>query len=275
MRWVGLAMEYMPGGNLFDLITDDEVLNLPILLRHQFCKDIADGIRFLHGNHDGKRMIHGDLKLENILLTRNLVCKIADLGSAAISTITGLSSISTNAHSTGHTPMYAAPEMMGSSFSRGSKSSDMFSFGVIIELILSRSSVRTPPDALEGMLNELKEEQDQRSCSIIDSLGSMVTNLCRVDPDERLTITAAQAQLNSADVPSPDEVSACVADVLKSYAILDVDSSEDFDKPLECISMPTIQGRGMLRSMLTFFHISYCSYSGMIYPSCHIFNKFQ
>jgi len=183
------------------------------------------------------------LKLENILLTKNLICKIADLGSAEISTITGLSSISSHAHPTGHTPMYAAPELQLSSFSTATKASDMFSFGVIVELILSRSNIRTAPNTLDGIITELKAEQSQRNCAIIDTLGSIVNRLCCTDPKDRPSITDIQTDLNSVNAPSPDEVSGLVTDVLKNYTVSENDSSEEFNKPLGSISMPNIQGR--------------------------------
>ena len=136
--WVGMVTEYMQGGSLYDLVTDDEVIDLPYLLRHQFCKEIAEGLKFLHATQQGKRLVHGDIKLENVLLTRNLVCKIGDLGSSRLTTITGLSSIS---DVSGFTPRYAAPELLkgrGMSLAtKSSKASDMFSYGMMNDQVHS------------------------------------------------------------------------------------------------------------------------------------------
>ena len=235
-------MEYLPAGNLLDLLTDDDVSKLPIPLRHKFCRDIADGIRFLHGEHDGKRMVHGDLKLENILLSGNLVCKIADLGSAQISTITGLTSITNSSHATGHTAMYAAPEKLANALMESTRAADLYSFGVIVELILTRKSVRTT-EPIASVLEDLKGNEDERNCKIIDLLGDLHVRACENDPKDRPTIAEVHIQLQSLDTP-PDVLSACVTQVLEDYSIETVDSHATFTKPLKAISMPRIYGRG-------------------------------
>jgi protein-serine/threonine kinase len=75
-RYIGLALEYASGGELFDYI-----------LQHRYLKDNAarklfaqllSGVGYLHK----KGIVHRDLKLENLLLDRNRNIIITDFGFA-------------------------------------------------------------------------------------------------------------------------------------------------------------------------------------------------
>jgi serine/threonine protein kinase len=72
-----LVMEYMEYGSLYDLLHNDTMvidgeLVLPIL------RDVAQGMRFLHAAEP--KVIHGDLKTQNILVDSKFRAKVADFG---------------------------------------------------------------------------------------------------------------------------------------------------------------------------------------------------
>jgi serine/threonine protein kinase len=72
-----LVMEYMEYGSLYDLLHNDTIvidgeLLLPIL------RDVAQGMRFLHASEP--KVIHGDLKTQNILVDSKFRAKVADFG---------------------------------------------------------------------------------------------------------------------------------------------------------------------------------------------------
>jgi serine/threonine protein kinase len=72
-----LVMEYMEYGSLYDLLHNDTMvidgeLLLPIL------RDVAQGMRFLHAAEP--KVIHGDLKTQNILVDSKFRAKVADFG---------------------------------------------------------------------------------------------------------------------------------------------------------------------------------------------------
>ena len=74
-----LVMEYMDRGSLYDLLHNQTLeiegdIVLPIL------RDIAQGVRFLHAAEP--KVIHGDLKAQNILVDNKFRAKVADFGSS-------------------------------------------------------------------------------------------------------------------------------------------------------------------------------------------------
>jgi len=99
---------------------------------------IVDGMRQLHAS----RIVHGDLKPQNILITTDYVSKITDFG---LSTLRGKSSTSVASKHVGEddeervnvggTAGYMAPELLDST-SPPYCSSDVFSFGVILNEVI-------------------------------------------------------------------------------------------------------------------------------------------
>lgn len=109
-----LVMEYMDHGSLYDILhnetlaIDGEIL-LPIL------RDISQGMRFLHASDP--RVIHGDLKAQNVLVDSRFRAKVADFGLSQKQKVGG----------TG-TPYWMAPELLRME-SPNTMASDVFSFG--------------------------------------------------------------------------------------------------------------------------------------------------
>ena len=85
--------------------------DLPWDLRARFFIELVNVLDYLR-NHDPERSyIHGDLKPQNVLLGDLLVIKLADFGAAAITKVTGASSLDlTGEGSAQHLPYYTAPE---------------------------------------------------------------------------------------------------------------------------------------------------------------------
>jgi serine/threonine protein kinase len=76
-----LVMEYMPGGSLFGVLHSPAMLPWPT--RHRIAWDVAKGLAFLH--MQTPRIIHRDLKSENVLLTADYQCaKLTDFGISRI-----------------------------------------------------------------------------------------------------------------------------------------------------------------------------------------------
>lgn len=109
------AMEYMPGGDLFDamqktMLTEDGA--------KFYAAEIMLGIEYLH-QHD---VAHRDLKPENILLDQDGHVRIADFGFAKV--------VSDCAWTLCGTPEYMAPEIIGG---RGyTKAVDWWALGIMI-----------------------------------------------------------------------------------------------------------------------------------------------
>ncbi|XP_078493102.1 receptor-interacting serine/threonine-protein kinase 1-like [Ciona intestinalis] len=120
----GLVMEFMEGGNLDDLITKN-VLSWTGRLRLLY--ELVSAISYLH-NHDKKKaFIHGDIKPQNILLTKSKSLKLADFGSVNIRQRTGASTTTFEIpHSTQHTWPFTAPEFLKDLFADKTPTMDIY-----------------------------------------------------------------------------------------------------------------------------------------------------
>jgi MAP/microtubule affinity-regulating kinase len=70
---------YCPAGSLFDILKRD---GRPALLQDDagmMLRQVVRGIRYLH---EGAGLVHGDLKLENVLVDEAGVCRICDFGTS-------------------------------------------------------------------------------------------------------------------------------------------------------------------------------------------------
>ena len=119
---VFIVMEFVQGGLLFDLCQTMGAMGEDAgrFFLHQIC----DSMGYMHG----KRVVHRDLKLENILVTDNLDLKVADFGFACYKGIDHLKSYR-------GTMTYMAPEIKENKEYKGTEV-DMFSIGVIIFIIV-------------------------------------------------------------------------------------------------------------------------------------------
>ncbi|KAD7478273.1 hypothetical protein E3N88_01409 [Mikania micrantha] len=132
-----LVYEYAFKGSLGDYLvsSDKTTFSLSWAQRIQICLDIANGINYLHNDMVGKpRIIHRDIKSDNILLDENLNAKLADFGlSKAHPMNQQLSSIYSK--NIAGTTLYMDPEY--STTGKYKRESDIYSFGVVLFEVLS------------------------------------------------------------------------------------------------------------------------------------------
>ena len=77
-----IVLELLPNGDLnawlikekSSITANEKGKTLPSKLL-EFCKDIAEGMRYL----SSKQFVHRDLATRNILLDKNMTCKVWDL----------------------------------------------------------------------------------------------------------------------------------------------------------------------------------------------------
>ncbi|KAF5812809.1 putative protein kinase RLK-Pelle-LRR-I-1 family [Helianthus annuus] len=130
-----LVYEHVSNGSLDDYLGSiDKMVNLTWTQRLKICIEIAEGLNYLHTTmEDKKRIIHRDIKSDNILLGENWEAKIADFGLSKIQLNQHDSTINTN-HIAG-TNVYLDPE-----YAKTCKLkivSDIYSFGVVLFEIFS------------------------------------------------------------------------------------------------------------------------------------------
>lgn len=127
-RYIGIVLEYASGGELFEYILAHKYLR-----ENVSCKlfaQLVSGVAYLHA----KKIVHRDLKLENLLLDRNRNIIITDFGFAnRFNAETGSDLMTTSCGS----PCYAAPELVLHDGMYVASAVDVWSCGVILYAMLS------------------------------------------------------------------------------------------------------------------------------------------
>ncbi|XP_074533830.1 death-associated protein kinase 3 isoform X1 [Halichoeres trimaculatus] len=181
---VVLILELVSGGELFDFLAQKESLSEEEAT--QFIKQILDGVQYLHS----KRIIHFDLKPENImLLDRNNPLpriKLIDFGLAhQIEAGEDFKNIF-------GTPEFVAPEIVN--YERLGLEADMWSIGVITYILLSGASPflgDTKQETL-GNISALNYQFDEELFHNTSELAkSFIRQLLEKDTRKRMTIEDA------------------------------------------------------------------------------------
>lgn len=130
-----LVYEYMHNGSLEDLLFRPGNSVLPWQVRFRIAAEIGTGLLFLHQSKP-EPLVHRDLKPGNILLDRNLVSKISDVGLARLVPPSVANSV-TQYHMTSAagTFCYIDPEYQQTGM-LGVKS-DVYSLGVMLLQIIT------------------------------------------------------------------------------------------------------------------------------------------
>ncbi len=147
-----LAMEYMPGGSLRDVLNaNPDGLSFEGVV--SIAKDVARALILVEENG----MVHRDIKPDNILFSSDGVAKLTDLGISRFAPKDGGDVRATRLDVVMGTPAYMAPEQMIDSHAVDARA-DVYSFGVVLyEMLTGRrpnegdGAMRTLAKAIEGM----------------------------------------------------------------------------------------------------------------------------
>ncbi|GJW55298.1 kinase-like domain, phloem protein 2-like protein [Tanacetum coccineum] len=132
-----LVYEHALKGSLENYLgSSDKMTYLNWLQRLNICLDIAHGLSYIHNNtdHGKQKMIHRDIKSDNILLGDNWKAKIADFGLSKFHPADQSASTFYTSMIAG-TYVYLDPEYQKDG--KLSKKSDIYSFGVVLLEILT------------------------------------------------------------------------------------------------------------------------------------------
>ncbi|XP_066317252.1 LEAF RUST 10 DISEASE-RESISTANCEUS RECEPTOR-LIKE PROTEIN KINASE-like 2.4 isoform X2 [Miscanthus floridulus] len=136
-----LIYEYMPNGSLDKYIYSENpkaVLGWDKL--YTIAIGIARGLEYLHHSCN-TRIVHFDIKPQNILLDQNLHPKIADFGLAKLCRTKESMLSMTGARGT---PGFIAPEVHSRTFGVVSTKSDVYSYGMmLLEMVGGRKNVKS------------------------------------------------------------------------------------------------------------------------------------
>ncbi|XP_052184098.1 U-box domain-containing protein 35-like isoform X1 [Diospyros lotus] len=211
-----LVYEYMENGTLEDRIfRKNNTPPLPWQMRFRIAAEIATGLLFLHQTKP-EPLVHRDLKPANILLDRNFVSKISDVGLAQLVPPSVADSVTQyRLTAAAGTFCYIDPEYQQSGL-LGVKS-DIYSFGIILLQIITGR----PPMALahhvenaieKGTLSEILDPTvDDWPFEEVLSFAKLALQCCELRKKDRpdLSSVILPELQRLSDLGSDDEATNC------------------------------------------------------------------
>eukprot|EP00181_Compsopogon_caeruleus_P002337 CAMPEP_0184683604 /NCGR_PEP_ID=MMETSP0312-20130426/11971_1 /TAXON_ID=31354 /ORGANISM="Compsopogon coeruleus, Strain SAG 36.94" /LENGTH=258 /DNA_ID=CAMNT_0027136069 /DNA_START=352 /DNA_END=1128 /DNA_ORIENTATION=+ len=190
-----LVMEYMGGGELFDIIAEEKTFTEEKAI--QVMREILQGVAYLHENG----IVHRDIKPENILCVKRdwpLTVKVCDFGLANIVPGEGEGTLTSMVG----TCVYRAPEMVRH-LGHG-PAVDLWACGVILYVTLfgmfpffGLTDAEYLKEIDEGLQYPQGHEDD-----ISEECKNILMGLLQIDPSDRLTARDALRQKWFNEVPS-------------------------------------------------------------------------
>lgn len=169
-----IVMEYVDGGNIKDIIHRQGKIDKDIML--DYSKQIALALREAHQH----KIVHRDIKSQNIMITKNNMVKVADFGIAKAvtsSTITAVGTIMGSVH-------YFSPEQARGGYI--DERSDIYSMGIVMyEMITGKLPFDgdSPVNiALKHIQEEIRFEDDDE---IPSEIKDLIRKATQKSPDRR------------------------------------------------------------------------------------------
>ncbi|HEU4418564.1 MAG TPA: protein kinase [Planctomycetota bacterium] len=128
-EWFYLAMEYVDGANLRELLAQGQLTARDVL---SFVPQLCDALQYAHDH----RVVHRDIKPENILVDHDGRVHIADFGLAKLLGQDTQDLALTRTHQAVGTPHYMAPEQIGAPGNVDHRA-DLYSLGVVLYEMLT------------------------------------------------------------------------------------------------------------------------------------------
>jgi len=208
-----LVTQYMEGGSLYGVLQQHTFDQYQVML---MCLNIATGLSHLHleilGTQGKPAIAHRDLKSKNILVRKDGVCAIGDLG-LAVRHNSGSNNLDLPINHKVGTKRYLAPEVLDGSIVESDfesfKQGDIYALGLVFWEIASRAVVQCSPyhppywevvgaDPSIEHMRKLVCEDHLRPSMPHNSLIEKVTSECWYpDPSARLTALRVKKTLTN------------------------------------------------------------------------------
>lgn len=160
-------------GELFDILQDDH--RLPESTVQQIAKQLVKALHYLHSH----RIIHRDMKPQNVLIGSNGRVKLCDFGFAR-----AMSSNTIVLTSIKGTPLYMSPELVKEQ--PYDTTSDLWSLGVILyELFVGQPPFYT--NSIYSLINLIVKDPVKYPSDMSREFKSFLQGLLQKNPAKRLT----------------------------------------------------------------------------------------
>ena len=176
-KYCYFIMEYIPGGNVYNLVPKNGIKTVPTKTIVSIMKDVISAVYFLH--HMSPPIIHRDIKPENVVLDQNMRAKLTDFGWSNYmqgdmkrTTVCG-------------TPVYLAPEIINN---RGhDEKVDIWCIGVLLFELLTGISPFQGNDVqtIKYNINRLNIAwQNDMDRDAVD----LIRRILKYNPEERISL---------------------------------------------------------------------------------------
>ncbi|MFH1675349.1 MAG: protein kinase [Pseudomonadota bacterium] len=172
-KWA-IIMDYAEGGSLRDRLESGKPLSVDDAVK--YTAQIAGALREAHE----KKVLHHDIKPENILFSKNGIPMVADFGIARI-----MRTSKREMSKIMGTVSYMAPEQLEG---RADLRSDIWSIGVVLYEMLTGNSCfagKTDPEVIKKIVMDKPRPIRELNPSLPEQLGNIVMRMLGKDPGER------------------------------------------------------------------------------------------
>lgn len=216
-----IVMELIDGKTIKDMIHEDGIFNEKKII--DYSVQIANAIRCAHEN----KIIHRDIKPQNILIDQNGIVKVTDFGIARIineATITYTSTVLGTVH-------YISPEQAKGKYI--DERSDIYSLGVVM---YEMATGKIPFDASNAVGIALKHIQEplvepvELNADISPFLNQIIVKALEKIPSDRYQNIDMLIQALTKDVTNEQEhiiVKPSIPDTMDSTMVIDSDEIND------------------------------------------------
>ncbi|MFB7613891.1 Stk1 family PASTA domain-containing Ser/Thr kinase [Kitasatospora sp. NPDC056181] len=180
---VFLAMEYVPGRTLRDLLRDRGALSIRAAL------DVLEPVLAALGAAHRAGLVHRDVKPENVLITDGGLVKVADFGLVRV--LNAADGAATSGTATSGTVLgtvsYLAPEQIRPGDETDQRV-DVYAAGILLYEMLTGHRPHTGENPVQVMYRHLHEDVPAPSLTvpgIVPGLDAIVAGACARDPQAR------------------------------------------------------------------------------------------
>lgn len=173
-----IVMEFADGGDLSQKIKASHNTNFPQDQILDWAIQLALALQHIHS----KKILHRDVKTQNVFLTSDGMCKLGDFGIART-----LNNTFDQANTFVGTPYYLSPELI---LERPYDSqSDVWAFGVCLYEMMALKHPFNANDMKSLMQRILKVQYEPAPLCYSSELRSVVSRLLVKDPQQRMKLT--------------------------------------------------------------------------------------